>query len=483
MKVRFRIILCVVLMLFLVGCTTENNKENNNTQNAVNRDEIGDAFVVGTDRLPYSEEELFEQLFDINNMIEIKIDISDEELLNIQKDYETYRDKGSKSPIYREASMYITIHTKKDTHTYYIHNIGVRMKGNTSRTDFYSEQEGQYNLIHYRVKFMDGEFATLDNLELKWNKNDDSTYIREYYAYEMFRDQGVLAPHVNLSTMEVGSVYQGVFSIYEPVDKNFIEKNVAEKDQGGNLYKCGWTMNGADLTSSCSIGVEDEEASRFYNYDLKTNKTEADHTQMKNLISVLNKRNVTKEEIAEVVDMDSFLMFSAVSYFVGNPDDMRNNYNNHYIYFLKSSGKAIFIPYDQDRVFGVTKDWNPAEDGMTGVSPFSTKAKGANDWQRSPLYVKTVDREQGMYVDEFREVLIEVAKSDWLTTEKFNSLYAIAEGNYARYTRPGKTFWNAEWHNFSFDLNRSNGLGSSDGNASFKEYLDAKMKVFGSFVE
>ena len=471
--------LCVGMMISLCGCN-ENSANNNSTGN---RYEIGDALVVGTDKLPYSDEELFEQLFDINNKIGIQIDISDEELLNIQQDYEKYVAMGSKSPIYREASMFLTIQTKNDAHTYYIKNIGIRMKGNTSRTDFYNESDGQYNLIHFRVKFADGEFATLDNLELKWNKNDDTTYIREYYAYEMFRDCGVLAPHVNLSTMEVAGVHQGVFSIYEPVDKNFIEKNVAKEDQGGNLYKCAWDRRGADLTTSGTIGVENEDAAVFYNYDLKTNKKEADYSDLRNLLTVLNKRNLTKEKIEEVVDIDNFLMFSAVSYFVGNPDDMRNNYNNYYIYFLKSSGKAIFIPYDQDRVLGITKDWNPSGDAMTMVSPFSTKAKGANDTQRNPLYVNTVDSEKGQYLEEYTNALKKVAESDWLTTEKFDSLYEIARANYAEDTKPEKVFWNAENHYFLFNLTYSDGFGTEYGNASFKAYLDAKLKTYRSYMK
>ena len=162
---------------------------------------------------------------------------------------------------------------------------------------------------------------------------------------------------------------------------------------------------------------------------------------------------------------------------------MRNNYNNYYVYFLKSSGKAIFIPYDQDRVLGVTKEWNPASDGMTGVSPFSTKAKGANDWQKNPLFLYTVDRDKGMYVNEYTEALKKVAKSEFLTTAKFNSVFEIAKANYSRYTKPGKVFLNAQGHNFSFDLNRSNGLGSADGNASFKVYLEAKLKAYKSFVQ
>ena len=80
-----------------------------------------------------------------------------------------------------------------------------------------------------------------------------------------------------------------------------------------------------------------------------------------------------------------------------------NDYNNYYIYFQESSGKAIFIPYDVDRVFGLTKDWNPLGDAMTGHSPFSTKAESMGIIQQNPLYIHTVD-EGGFYVEEFKDV-------------------------------------------------------------------------------
>ena len=34
-----------------------------------------------------------------------------------------------------------------------IGEVGVRMKGNTSRTDFYSDDEGMYNLVHFKLSF------------------------------------------------------------------------------------------------------------------------------------------------------------------------------------------------------------------------------------------------------------------------------------------------------------------------------------------
>jgi len=480
-RIRWSIILSALLFV-LAGCSNEDRKNNvENVQGTKGKETLKEkVYVVGEETLPYSEETMYQQLFDINNRIEIKIDISEEVLRRLQKDYEEYSKFGSKSPIYREADLYVTIQEDDERITYLMENVGIRMKGNTSRTDFYKTEKGQYNLIHFKIDFGERTFATLEKLELRWNKNDDSTYVREYYAYEMYRDIGVLAPHINLTTMQVANEYQGVFTICEPVDKKFIEKHIGKIDQGGDLYKCGWTRIGANLTSYCTIGIENEEEGKFYNYDLKTNKSESTHEKMRNLLKVLNKPDVTKEEIAEVVDINQFLLFEAVNYFSGNPDDMRNNYNNYYIYFLGSSGKAIFIPYDVDRVFGLTKDWNPLGNAMTEVNPFSTKAESMGVFQENPLYLKTVC-EGGDYLKEFKEVLETIAESKWLTTEHFNSVYEKALLHYAEDTMPDKVYENAGRHQFSLDNSLNAGLHSTKSNASFSEYLNAKMEAYQKY--
>ena len=465
---------------------TENGKEEDKDSQIDYVDKNGylqddSVFVVGVEKLPCSHEQIYQQLFDLKNFIQIKVDITEEQLMQIQKDYDKYAGMGSKSPIYREASMNIRIKTRTTDYTYHIPNIGIRMKGNTSRTSFYNDHEGQYNLIHFRIKFMDDDFATLENLEVKWNRNDDETYIREIYAYEMYRDMGILAPRTTLASFDLADVHQGVFTVYEPVDKNFIERYLPEEDQGGDLYKCGWTMRGASLRKKCSVGIEDEDKCEFYNYDLKTNKKTSTHALMTNLINVIDGSKPSKMQIAQVVDMDSFLRFAAVSYFVGNPDDARYNYNNHYIYFLKSSGKAIFIPYDCDRVFGVTKTWNPTGNGMTDVDPFTTKAEGANEDQKNPLFRYTTDR-GGYYNDEFAMQLKIVAASKWLQPETFEEYYSVASRNYFMFTPPGKTFYNAEHHFFGFDINKSAGLNTDHGNATFEEYVTAKLASFNKYM-
>ena len=502
-------IICILVCISICFACAKDNSGNRGISGSIGSNDKRGVINIDEDKLPYSQEKIFDQLFDINNYIEVNIDISDEELKQIQKDYEKYSQMGSKSPIYRQADMEITIRTEVDEYTYLIEDVGIRMKGNTSRTDFYDDEYGQYNLIHFKIDFQETfdeedyykdpvnwskdeegrkarkerTFAGLEGMELRWNREDDSTYIREYAAYEMYREQGLLAQHTNLASTNVGGEHQGVFLMYEPIDKVFIEKYVAKEDQGGDLYKAGWTWRGADLNYDASVGIEDEDRVEFYNYDLKTNKKTSDGEAMKNLIRKLGVKNIEKDDIADLVDMEYFVKYEAVSYFIGDSDDARNNYNNHYVYFLESSGKAIFIPCDLDRCFGLTKGWNPSGDGMVSVSPYSKRAIGANgEQQQNPLYLKTVCRD-GFYIEEYTEALKEVYGSRYLTVRKFEEIYNIAKGNYSGKTTPSKLYYNAENYDFSFSFERSDGLNSAGGNASVSEYLAEKKDYFLGYIE
>ena len=463
-------------------------------------------YEVGTERLPYTEEQIYNQLFDLNNKIEIHLDMKPEELQKLQDDYDHYRSFGSKSPIYRLSDMLVTITTPSGATTYRIPEVGLRMKGNTSRTDFYNSHDGIYKYIHFKLDFQETfddadyygrdaktwsstdarkvrknrTFATLEKLELRWNKCYDATYLREAYAYELYREQGVLAPRASICSIDWSDLHMGVYTISEPIDEIFLAKNLAAGDLGGDLYKCGWTNVGASFTNLDSIGIEDEDKGKFYIYDLKTNKKTSSHQSLKNLINKLNGSSVTKESFASLVDTDYFVTFAAVSYFLGNPDDLRNNYNNFYLYFLKSSGKAIFIPYDYDRCLGITRDYNPSGHAMTRDDPFSDRRESVNQSQNNPLYIYSVDK-GGYYVKEYADALNKVAASKLLKPETFEQRFNLAKKNYGSLVTPGKTLRNAEGRNFSFDLNRT-GSASSGDNMSFKDYITAKLSSFRGYM-
>jgi spore coat protein CotH len=485
------------------GSGNEDNPGSGNQDNpgSGNQDNPGSGEDVSTPDDPDEELALFYDFFDQKNHISIKLDISNSELKKIQKDYEKYSSMGSKSPIYRMADMIVTI-TKPDgsAKRYTVEQVGVRMKGNTSRTSFYSDNDGMYNLIHFKISFgetfdeeeyygssalvwendearearKDRTFATLEKIDIRWNRNDDTTYIRESYAYDLYREHGVLAPHTNLASVDIGNDHAGVWVVYEPIDKIFLEKNLPEDALGGDLYKLGWTSEGATFTSFSSYGVEDEDKCQFFVYDLKTNKKKSTHQSLKNLISTLNSSNLSKEKFASVVDVENFMYYAAVSYMVGNCDDLRNNYNNSYVYFRGDTGQMMVIPYDMDRGLGINV-WNPTGHGMTKEDPFNKKALGNNSDQRSPLFLKSVCQ-GGFFVNEYTEALKEVDGSEMLTNAYFTECFNLAKELYSADVTPSKTYNNASGHKFRFDINRTCSAGDSK-NMSFSDYISAKRET------
>ncbi len=452
-------------------------------------------YDIGIDSLPCSQEQLYQQLFDPANKVEISIDMPPEELAKLQADFES----NHKSPIYRQADMTISLTTGDKTTVYRIPEVGVRMKGNTSRVNFYNAQEGIYNAIHLKIDFQetfddedcygseaqvwesqqardarkDRTFASLEKLEMRWNKCYDSTYLKESYAYRMFRAQGVMAPLVSLCSLNLSDVHMGVYTLAEPVDKVFLSKRLPEQAQGGDLYKLGWTNVGASFTKAESIGIEDELKNEFYTYDLKTNKKTSTHQALKNLISQLNSGNVTKESYAELVDVENFLHFAAVSWFLGNPDDLRSNYNNCYIYFRADNGKAMFIPYDYDRCLGVTYEWNPYGDGMVSADPFSDVQ--VNGPQENPLFLYSVVK-GGFYVEEYAQALRQVASHTLLQPETFHQAFAGYQALYRDDAIPSRDFHNGNGRDWHFAL-------EGRENLSFARYIQGKTQTLDTHLE
>lgn len=460
------------------------------------------------DRKP-EDLQLYDMLFDLNNTVTLSLDMEESQLQKMQLDYEQYDQQGSKSPIYRMADLTVTITTPAgERFTYELEEVGVRMKGNTSRTAFYSQEEGIYNVIHLKLDFQetfddedyygseckaweseeareerkDRTFATLEKLDLRWNRCDDSTYLKEYFAFQAYRHHDVLAPRTNLCSFDWAGIHMGVFTINEPVDQVFLEKNLPEAALGGDLYKVGWagSENGS-FTSTRSIGIEDEDKGLFYAYDLKTNKKTSKHEALIAFIQEMNSGSMTKERFAQLVDMDNFLPFAAVSYLLGNPDDLRNNYNNYYVYFRADTGQAMFIPYDYDRCLGITAHWNPTGDGVTSDNPFSANLAATGEQQRNPVMLYSVVS-GGFYVREYAHHLKLVATGEWFTNDNFAALYAIAEKNYAAFATPGKEFHNTNGLKQSFSLDRTSPFSSND-NISFREYLEAKLKTLNFYLE
>ncbi len=458
-------------------------------------------------------DEVYAALFDERSTVGIDMDMSDAEWKKLDRDYTEFKNKGGKSPIYRLAdSVTVSINSDGKTLDYYYEEVGVRMKGNTSRHNFYNDS-GFYNNIHMKLSFKqtfddvedgysedelkvwddldarearkDRMFGGMEKIDIKYNSTSDESYVREMYAMKLFRENGVVAPNItlcSLTALEKDSVKKnlGVYRIHETIDEAFVARKFGD-ETAGDLWKCTYSSKGpADMTYydlDNRVGVEDELKGEFYSYDKKTNKKkdkvtgERDLTSIKNFINAVNSSN----DISEYLDTENFAKFEAVNYILGNPDCIRNNYNNYYLYFRKSDGKAVVIPYDYDRCLGITKDWDPTGSASMHVRPYDKQIAANGSDQNNPIYKKLICQGapygEGTTLDMYRTELLRLADSAQVSAESFN---AYVSAYRAKYENVPATAINSNSLRFGAD---------NTGNVSYENYISTKLQTLADNID
>ncbi|MDY2575220.1 MAG: hypothetical protein SOW55_04550 [Bacilli bacterium] len=495
--------------------SSEENKENNENKEFYNL--IEPSFDVPK-RLT-KEEFIFDDLFNLGNSVSIKMEMSDKELNELEADYKT----GYKSEIYHVCDkVTISITNYGNEFTWEFQNVGIRQKGNTSRQDiFLGEDINPYN--HFKLSFDETfddpemysssfiqemkekmgsedyskrEFLGLSGIDFKWNKNNDSTHIKEVYASKLYQAGGILSQHIGLSDISMIRVDKdnkvtsfGLCTIYEPGSKSIIKRSLSndnyyvnmptwkQEKKGtfgidgvnyGDFYKCSYgtgegnSSSGADMSndsiSGKRVGIGNISGSYIPAYERKTNTdVEYEDTQLKNIIKTIN--NGSYVDIEKVVDLQYLAKEQALSYLVGNPDDMRINYNNYLLYIRRTDGKLVVVPYDLDRCFGITKDFN-VMNGMTELDPLSSNTFQGK--QRNNLLLKTIlSSSNNECKKDYLNILEVIKNSSWVKNETFNAFYNQAKSSYPSY------LFNESNENMSFDnyiskkIDRINGSSSS----------------------
>lgn len=551
---------CLLLLSSLLcGCSIASPKESSTEPNPSSSDQE-DTVPTSSSSIEETKEELtsfsspnFEtrkivskdevtsdDLFNLGNKVSISISISDSELSSLQSDYET----GFKSEIYRLAdTVSISLTNFENTFTWEYSNVGIRQKGNTSREDVL--KDGEINTEnHYKLCFdeefndperysstfiakveekkngesyADRSFLDLDGLDIKWNRNDDSTHIKEVYSSYIYKAGSIIAQRVGLADFSMtqkdkGKSYSfGLCTIYEPAKKQLIKKAFQSNDDYlnapswkeekkgsygvggenyGDLYKCTWGVGegfsntGSPMTLSSisgkKVGVGNIWGSYIPAYERKTN-TEADYDDplIKEAFSAFDSGDYSK--IEECADLEYLSKVFAINYFLGNPDDFRYNYNNYMVYFRRTDKKMILLPIDNDRVLGITKGMN-FENGNTESKPYSKNTFAGE--QKNPLLLNTIlSSSVNQCKADYTAILQSLLASDWASGDTFNRYMGIAKATYS------DTTFSPSNENMSFEsyLNKKKETinkalnGSSSGDQTGDKTVYDSLYIVGNF--
>lgn len=440
----------------------------------------------------FNEKYTMYDFFGHTNKVKIEIDMDPKELFQLSEDYDAYPHHSS--PIYRVCDVRFSINDDSVR----LNKVGIKLKGNSSRRKFVDENSNIYHTVHFKLDFNEiidyvdyeaGEqtaidertFVGLKKLDIKWNKNYDTSHIKEYVALELYREYDVKSQHIGFAQTVINGTNLGLYYTYENIDKNFAKKYYSKTEYGGDLYKICYTAAGpADFTSvrvGENVGEEDEEANNksgfFPSYDIKTNKKETDHSHLINMVKVLNDNSSTIANIESVVDLNQFINYEAVSYVLGDPDDLRNNFNNSYLYFNNETNKAEILPYDKDRMFGTQCDWNPTGNGMVNVNPLSNWAQGAQTEQKNPLYRKILSTPISgaeTYIETYMNLIDTIFNSS-TTLANFNTIYESVESLYSDIVIADNNLESIEFKT------------SDDINLTFASYIEQKHNYFNTKYE
>ena len=237
-----------------------------------------------------------------------------------------------------------------------VDSVGFRLRGNTSRSAKKKSFKISFNT------FVSGrEFYSVDKLNLNGEHNDPSI-IRSKICWDLFNEIGVVSSRSSYAEVYINDKYYGLYISVEHVDNEFLKKNFS--DDSGNLWKC---LFPADLTY---IGSDPNSYKLTDNgrpvYDLKTNESTDDYSQLARLINIITKTpdNLLLDSLDKILDVSSLLKYFVVNNLTGSWDNYWSLMNNYYLYYNPAKGKFDLIPYDYDNSFGVdwfNIDWSSAD--------------------------------------------------------------------------------------------------------------------------
>jgi hypothetical protein len=244
--------------------------------------------------------------------------------------------------LYSDYHFPATFYYYSSAHNDTIQNVGFRVRGNTSRSA---------NKKSFKVSFNEytqgKKFKGIEKMNLVGQHNDPSL-LRYWMSLTTLNTNDLINSRSSYIKLYINGEYKGIYLNVEHIDDEFLEKRFIGNDHG-NLYKCTW---GADLKYKGS-----NQSSYYGPYELKTNKSENDYSDLIQFIQTLN--NISDADfpcfIEDYFEVELYLKTLAAEMIIGHWDGYAFNKNNYYLYQQPSSGKFVFIEYDMDNTFGI--DW------------------------------------------------------------------------------------------------------------------------------
>jgi spore coat protein CotH len=247
-----------------------------------------------------------------------------------------------------------TLHERYRDDTYYtadfqwrnlrVRNVGVRSRGVASRSATKLALRVDFNRYAASQQFLGLKSIILKNL---WQ---DGSMMHERLAMALFTKLGQPASRESYCRLYINNELQGLYSIVESVDSDFLQRTLGESSGYLFSYQFRLQFRGEYLG--------EELASYKALFEAQNHEREADSTlylPIHNLFREANEPDdaVWRERVEQYVDLSQFMTQAAIENFLAEDDGMlgTNGMNNFSFYRLNGTSRHRFIPWDKDSAF------------------------------------------------------------------------------------------------------------------------------------
>ena len=272
--------------------------------------------------------------FDVNHISEIKLTIKQSKYENILDSMKIY----GEGMIVGDATIDGKI----------LKDVGIRYRGNSSY-GFGNKRNPWHIKLDYINKSQ--QYQGISSIKLS-NALRDPSMVREVVGFEIARKY-MIAPRCNYTKLYINNKYAGLYVNIESVDKNFIEKNNAGKDN--TFFKCSPEVNtvsnpGCKNKVYASLIYEPDANCFLPNYTLLS---ESGWDELIDLTKTLEQDPV---KISNILDVDQTLWMLAFNNVFVNLSSYSGKISQNYYIFKNNFGKFEPVIWDLNLCFGSFKN-------------------------------------------------------------------------------------------------------------------------------
>ena len=219
-------------------------------------------------------------------------------------------------------------------------NTGIKFKGNSS----YSNPSDKKSFKVDMNEYVSGQ--EVNGLK-KFNLNNcfkDPSFLREKLTLDFCNEHGIAAPRCTYSRVYINGTYWGLYTLVEEADNGTFLKQRFDNKQG-NMFKGDPSGDLKWLGSS--------PASYYSKYELKTNETANDWSDLVNLLdNISNSGSFFYDSLETAFNTASFIRNWAVDNMFANLDSYIGSGHNYFIYHDTLSNKFEWVTWDVNEAFG-----------------------------------------------------------------------------------------------------------------------------------